>query len=257
VVIAVIALLIGLLLPALRGAREAARAAACLSNQRSILSVLGMYAEDAKRYVPRESGSGHYVIPAAPLDSSPALAPSEKMDISWAFNLRPYLDERASTEDKTGGLDNDQFRLAPYYHDPARPPDEHNVHYVCNGFKFVSPGVLSIATKPPTPLDIVLLPAQTFYLTCFTDDIDHSRSRPWFNASSSNVYVAQFYDMWCETNLRGAAAGPIRDISHAQRTAPKRHGRGANVGSFDGHANAAKADVVLNFNNWDDRDYRR
>src|SRR6185436_2842886 len=101
VVIAVIAVLVGLLLPALRGARGAGRAAACLANQRSIVGALAMYADDWKRYIPRESGSGYFLIPAVPLDSLPPLEANERMDISWPFNLRPYLDERAGTEDKT------------------------------------------------------------------------------------------------------------------------------------------------------------
>jgi prepilin-type N-terminal cleavage/methylation domain-containing protein/prepilin-type processing-associated H-X9-DG protein len=257
VVIAVIAILIGLLLPALRGAREAGRATACLANQRSIISVLGMYADDSKRYIPRESGSGYFLIPAVPLDSLPALNANERMDISWPFNLRPYLDERASTENKTGGLDNDQFALAPYYQDPARPKDAHNVHYVNNGLRFIAPGVLASGTKPPSPIDLVHQPAQTLYLTCFTDDVDGFRSNSWFNASSSTLYISQWYDMWCETNVRGAAAGPVTDPSRAQRTAPARHGGSTNAAWFDGHAATVISRAVTTLANWDDRDYRR
>jgi prepilin-type N-terminal cleavage/methylation domain-containing protein len=44
VVISVIALLVGLLLPALRGGREAARTTVCLSNQRSLVSAWALYA---------------------------------------------------------------------------------------------------------------------------------------------------------------------------------------------------------------------
>jgi len=46
VAIAVIALLVGLLLPALGKARASARAVACLSNTRTIALVMQMYAED-------------------------------------------------------------------------------------------------------------------------------------------------------------------------------------------------------------------
>ena len=190
VVIAVIALLIGLLLPALRGAREAGRAAVCLANQRSIISVLALYADDAKRFIPRECGSGHFAIPAAPLDSVPALDASERFDISWSFNLRPYLDQRASADDKTGGLDNDRFARAPYYQDPARPKDAHNVHYANNGLRFAAPGVLASGTKPPSPMDLVALPSSTIYLTCFTDDTGGLRSNAWFNAA----WAAEFDD---------------------------------------------------------------
>jgi prepilin-type N-terminal cleavage/methylation domain-containing protein/prepilin-type processing-associated H-X9-DG protein len=257
VVIAVIAILIGLLLPALRGARDTSRATVCLTNQRSILSVLALYADDSKRYIPRECGSGHFTIPAVPLDSTPALAANERMDISWPFNLRPYLDQRASTDDKTGGMDDDQFARAPYYHDPARLPDAHNVHYVDNGLRFASRGVLAAGTKPPGPLDLVQLPDRAIYLTCFTDDADHVRSNAWFNATSSTLYVAQFYDLWSVTNLTGDPTGSILDVSRAQRTSTGRHAGATNAGWFDGHATTVKPSAMLDVANWDDGDYRR
>jgi prepilin-type N-terminal cleavage/methylation domain-containing protein/prepilin-type processing-associated H-X9-DG protein len=256
VVIAVIAVLIALLLPALRQARESGRTAVCLANQRSILSVLGAYADDSKRYVPRESGSGHYLIPAVPLDSVPALDAGEVMDISWPFNLRPYLDPRASTRDKTGGLDDDKFANAPYYHDPARPKDAHNVHYADNGFRFVAPGALAATTKPPAPIDLVTQPSATMYLTCFSDDIDGYRSSAWFNAASSTLFISQFYDMWCDTNLRGDPSGAPLDPTHFQRSAPSRHGGSTNAAWFDGHAATVPAEVVKDLRNWDDGDYR-
>ncbi len=257
VVIAVIALLVGLLLPALKGARETARKTVCLTNQRSILSVLALYADDSKRYIPRECGSGHFTIPAVPLDSTPTPAANERLDISWPFNLRPYLDQRASTEDKTGGLDDDQFAKAPYYHDPARAIDAHNVHYVDNGLKFASRGVLASGTKPPGPLDLVQLPDRTIYLTCFTDDSDHLRSNAWFSASSSTLYISQFYDLWSLTNVTGSTSGAILDVSRAQRTSNGRHAGSTNAGWFDGHATTVKPSALLDLANWDDGDYRQ
>lgn len=256
VVIAVIALLVGLLLPALRGARETARASVCLTNQRSIISVLAQYADDAKRYIPRECGSGHYAIPAVPADSLPAPDASERLDISWPFSLRPYLDQRADVENKTGGLDDDRFTLAPYYHDPARPKDAHNVHYANNGLRFSAPGVLGAGTKPPSPMDLVQLPATTIYLTCFTDDADGFRSNLWFGPTSSTLYISQFYDMWSLTNLEGVPPGQTIDASRAQRLATKRHNGSTNAAWFDGHVTSVKPEVITTLSNWDDRDYR-
>ncbi|MEM8737343.1 MAG: prepilin-type N-terminal cleavage/methylation domain-containing protein [Planctomycetota bacterium] len=51
VVISIIALLIGILLPALGGARSAARAAVCLSNQRQIAQAGHAYAVDNKKFL--------------------------------------------------------------------------------------------------------------------------------------------------------------------------------------------------------------
>ncbi len=52
VVISIIALLIGLLLPALSRARESARTTACLSNLSQIIRASGMYQDDGEDYMP-------------------------------------------------------------------------------------------------------------------------------------------------------------------------------------------------------------
>jgi prepilin-type N-terminal cleavage/methylation domain-containing protein/prepilin-type processing-associated H-X9-DG protein len=255
VVIAIIALLIGLLLPALKSARAAGRSIACLSNQRSIISALALYADDFKRIVPRECGTSNLSIPAVPLNSTPALTAAERVTLSWSFNLRPYIDPRASAQDKTGGMNDDRFVSAPYYHDPARPRDQHTVHYVNNGFRFSAPGIPA-GTKPPSPLDLVRSPSQTIYLTCFNDDADELRAKAWFNASSSTLQVSQFYDTWSETHLKGSLAGPADSAATAQRIAPLRHGSTSNAAFFDSHAVAVSPDAVTNLNNWNDGDYR-
>jgi len=257
VVIAIIAVLVSLLLPALRSAREAARTATCLAHQHSIITVLGQYADDWKRIVPRECGTAHaQVVPAVPADSVPAPDATERLlDISWPFSFRPYLDDRAETADKTGGLDDDRFAKAPYYRDPARPADAHNVHYVDNGVHFSRPGVIAATTEPPSPLDLVQIPTGTIYLCCFTDDQEGYRSSRWFGAASSTLFVSQFYDAWSQTNLAGGV-DPQADPTNAQRTAPTRHMGACNAAWFDGHGATVRPEVITDSKNWDDRDYR-
>jgi prepilin-type N-terminal cleavage/methylation domain-containing protein/prepilin-type processing-associated H-X9-DG protein len=254
VVIAVIAILIALLLPALRGAREAGRAMVCLTNQRSIVSVLNTYADDFKRLIPRECGSHALAVPAVPLDSLPALTASEHLDISWAFNLRPYLDQRADTENKLGGMDDDRYVSAPYYRDPARAPDAHRINYVSNGLRFSAPGIVA-GSRGVGVIDRVQLTSQTVYLTCFNDDADHLRADAWLAGNPGTLYMSQFYDLWCATNAVGDLAGPAASPFAAQRTAPKRHADGANAAFFDGHATHVKGNFITTIANWDDHDY--
>ncbi|HCD35145.1 MAG TPA: hypothetical protein DER01_22270 [Phycisphaerales bacterium] len=52
VVISIVALLISILLPALAKARESARMAGCLSNQRQHLVAINCYVNDQKNYLP-------------------------------------------------------------------------------------------------------------------------------------------------------------------------------------------------------------
>ena len=56
VVISIVALLIGMLLPALKKAKETARRAHCLSNLRQILNGLHVYANEAEGYFPPTHG---------------------------------------------------------------------------------------------------------------------------------------------------------------------------------------------------------
>jgi len=61
VVVAIIAVLIALLLPALANARNVAKAAACLSNQKQIGAALFSYANDYEDFIPAHYNPSSYV----------------------------------------------------------------------------------------------------------------------------------------------------------------------------------------------------
>ncbi len=85
VVISIIALLIGILLPSLRGARDSARSVECLAQMRSLMVVALMYADDSDGELPRSSHSaGFNSLPwAAALYEPITDRPFEGSGYSW------------------------------------------------------------------------------------------------------------------------------------------------------------------------------
>jgi len=243
VVIAIIGILVGLLLPALSKARVVSRATHCLSNQRQIATALMMYAADYKEWIPRE---GVVSLPPTP----------RRARLPWPIALRPYLDERVSANEDL----EDDFKVAPYYVDPARPPDTHTIHYVNNGFKFIRPGVIDpngLADirnrRGPTPLSRHQRPADTIYLSCFTDDTRGVYADFFRTTDGTDMARAQMFDAWLSDHV---IPGGRIDYFHTDRFAPNRHGNGANAAFLDGHARASPARELIDPVSWDDGIYR-
>ena len=250
VVIAIIALLIGILLPALGKAREAGRQVVCLANQKSIGTALGLYAETYKEFTPRESGVSETLNGGIP--QVPAFRGSQ-LNISWAFNLRPFLDEKANAADGTNGL-RDQFKFAPYYRDPSRPKDPHNIHYVNNGLRFSGPGIPTDQSKPPTRVSRYQVPSRTQYLTCFTDDPNGTRWGNNYASGNDELRISIFYDMWRISSVNGSPTST--DPLTARRVAPNRHGNGSNALFLDTHAAWVSGTSLTDPKSWDDGDYK-
>lgn len=249
VVVVILGVLIGLLLPSLRGAREAARTVKCLSNQRQIGTALAMYAETFREYIPRESGF-----------AEPIATPTQWLYPAWPFVLRPFLDTRASIippdQDPSGGV-GDRYARAAYYHDPARKPDGHNIHYVNNGLSFSAPGVVNETAKRPTPMNRYAKPYDTLYLTDFADDTTRVHYTGWYTSSATDWSIAFVYDMHEAANV----VGGVSSATGSQRVAPARHGLGKRGGGangvfLDGHAQTISSKVITTLARWDDGDYR-
>jgi len=87
VVIAVIAVLMGILMPALKAARELARSSNCLANQRSLVLAYAMYADDNDGRIAR----GHVDY----TNLEPAMWVLPPIDESGAYiSGTPFLDDR-------------------------------------------------------------------------------------------------------------------------------------------------------------------
>lgn len=260
VVIAVIALLVAILLPALGGARAAARRAVCLSNQKQIGLGLQMYANEMKEFTPREAGRSETPTVAAPTPQNP-------YHPAWPYVLRPYLDERASARgwpDDPGGLGGsatdrgDLFQQAFMYRDPARPRDPHPIHYVVNGLSYKRapvPGfraAINTLAKGPTKMSKYKRPTDTIYLADFTDDAQGVFARSWL-PGQDNYRLSIAYDLHSEANVTDVGSHTGTDD---QRIAANRHGNGANGMFLDGHAAHVASKRMLDMRLWDDFDYR-
>ncbi len=234
VVIAVIAILVGLLLPALGKARSAARSAACLSQVRQIGLTAAMYEHDNKGYIPREATIG--ITPQTLRDKIP-----------WNVAFRPYLDPRCSP-----GVDpDDLFAVAPYYWCPARPAGPHRVHYVLNGFAFLSPGVPDERgesdpsfRRGPMPAYLIPFPAAMLYLTDLAEDPGDILFTSFRAQGSTDLSMGQCYDVWLPRHITRSP--------NDYRINPRAHDRGAAALYLDGHAAHRAEEYFAALSTWDD-----
>jgi prepilin-type processing-associated H-X9-DG protein len=145
------------------------------------------------------------------------------------------------------------YTLAPYYKDPSRRRDRHEVHYVSNGLSFRARGVLNSIAKKATKMSRYPRPFDCVWLACFADDPAAVHANTWYFAGQSNQQLAVYYDLHHEPNVTGSMPGSPTMI---QRIAPKRHGNGSNAVFLDGHARLVAAADLTRVSRWDDGDYR-
>ncbi len=239
-VIAIIATLIAILLPSLRGAREAGRMAVCLSNQKQIAGGLASYGYASKDVMPRE---GTVVIET----SDPI---RQRSRLCWPVALRPFLDERVSVNEDP----NDLFANSQYYTDPARPRDGHRIHYVVNAMPMVERGVVDAGARVnywrrrgPQAFSRMPFASSTLYLTEFSDDSNQAVWNAIQSQPQEDLYISQPYDIWDILH--------ITPQSSQYRISGSRHSGSGNAMYLDGHAATLKKAVLENIDTWDDRVY--
>lgn len=119
VVIAIIAILVSLLLPAAQSAREAARRAQCMNNQRQVALAILAY-ESARGRLPAagqvlKNDEAHYF--------KSSFDPRSGRQISWAVMILPQLEEQVLY---------DRFDITRSIFDqPKQPQREHVATYIC------------------------------------------------------------------------------------------------------------------------------
>jgi prepilin-type N-terminal cleavage/methylation domain-containing protein/prepilin-type processing-associated H-X9-DG protein len=249
VVIAIIMILISILLPSLRGARETARKAVCLSNQKQIGAAMGTYANVSKDILPREGT----VVEVGRNETE------RRMRICWPVAYRPFLEDRASVDDDV----NDLFELAPYYNDPARPKDNHKINYVTNSMPMIEKGLVDTGARfnywrrrGPALISRLSFASSTLYLTEFSDDANlavwnaiQTNAVPEIPAhpDEADLLFSQPYDIWDVLHLNPQ--------SSQYRIGSNRHGGCGNALFLDGHATTLKKADLENVDTWDDHDY--
>ena len=227
VVISIIALLIGLLLPALSKARDAARTVQCLNNLRQIGYALHSYMNDANK-IPREANGGE----------------DPRFDIAWPLAFRTYFSQ----------IKNDHFDSIPAYRCPAHPNPKHKVQYLSNGLNFTGPRRITTWPRQKACLtNGFLTPSITIYMADYTNDPDDILYRNNYPSGENTpeTYFSIFYDAWTQTHITG---DPNNGYT-GQRLEPLRHNSGSNAMFVDGHAATLVKDVMTDLESWDDRVY--
>ncbi len=238
VAIAIIAVLIGLLLPALRHARDAGRSSICLSRERQIHLAMTLYAGENRGFIAREGSAG----------DTPR---NYRERISWSVAYRPQLDTTVAPNVDP----NDMFERAPYFRCPSRPLDAHNVHYAVNGFAFFADGTVDERGEGPghIPLrrgpmqeDRIPSPSTMMYLTEFAKDPGGLMRLSWGSFAKDDISLGQVYDIWLPHHVQAG----VRPDDY--RLNPNQHGLGSNSLFLDGHAIHMSKDKLENLETWKD-----
>ncbi len=235
IVIAIIAVLIGILLPAIAGGKAQGKMVQCMSNERQLGFAQQAYADEFDEFILREAG-GY------------ACRQDDRHSMPWALGYRPYMDGSRSWD----VIRNDWFEDAPYYRDPARPDlDGHQIHYVNNGMGFIrnqSGNVVYRSYKPMHKRYAIQFPSDVYYLTGYTEDPNNGNYNIVYRPNATNWDIAIFYDARIRQH--------VRQGSPSIRIEPFRHGKGANVLFMDGHATFVRAEKLTDETSWIDLDYR-
>ena len=162
VVIAIIAILAGMLLPALARAKESGRRAKCASNLHNMGLAFIMYADDNESWIPR----GNYPL--------------------WWKVLSPTL----------GGKTTNDFAKVGVYLCPSYPDKKQIICYVDNSWTFTSPkDQIGSEIVDLTKITKFQIPSETIYFA----DNENGSWRPVI-ASLANVDL-EVNDVWSPTHL--------------------------------------------------------
>ncbi len=195
VVIAIIALLLSILLPALKEVKKQAQTVVCKSNIRQIGLATYFYAEANDTYIPRGGQFG-----------------------TWFTCFLPYLDQKQSKTD---------YRDVKIYRCPSFPDKAQTVCYVVNSWTFNDAAdPTGHEVTEPTKLRTFSRPETTVYLA----DNEEGSWRPVIKKQSDPGIMR--LDVWNPRHLPGSTD---EEMTYGRRVASKRHKKGSNYLFLDWH----------------------
>jgi type II secretory pathway pseudopilin PulG len=221
VVIAIIAILAAMLLPALSRAKAAGKKTYCLNNLHQMGISLLMYANDNSEIIPRAN------------------------DPLWFTILVMNM----------GGKTGFDFQKVKSFVCPAYPNASNLVSYVVNGWYFTSPadptGIEWDYTENPivpkfSKLTGIQQPVNTIYLA----DDEYSSDRAF---TTTNSPFIEYYDVWSPYQLPYYPAG-VETSLLTRRVSKARHNKGPALLYFDGHSTVKDARFIV-VDDWRDRKY--
>ncbi|MFC1765453.1 type II secretion system protein [Planctomycetota bacterium] len=212
VVIAVIAVLMGILMPALRAARRQAWGATCQSNLRQNGLAAELFAQDNDSQLPRGGGFAE--------DTEPRAVQNHKT-VRWYLGFMKYLGEHNQADG--------DFRNVKMYRCAAYPDKEQALGYVINSWGTVENPDQDVLYM--TPRDKVKDLAARVYLA----DHEDGPGRPIIKNSNGDGYAN--CDVSLESHL-ATSGGEVVTSRGGRRVARKRHKRGYNALFWDWHVAA-------------------
>jgi prepilin-type processing-associated H-X9-DG protein len=211
VVVAIIAILASMLLPALGKAKAKGKAIQCINNLKQVGIAMTLYADEYDGYIPR--GNGY----------------------PWFLCYMPFMPE--------GGTDRDYRRIRIYRCSSYPRTDrrrEQIITYVINAWKFSGPeDRVGTEQVGPSKLTAFQVPSDTIHLT----DNESGAWRPIITGYQDAI--TDLNDVWHPSHLPYTEGAAVRRLNGDRRVAARRHNEGANSVFLDGHARYMRARSIL------------